>query len=55
MILSYIYKYAFEFITNLTIISQNRDYIQTHCNDRRNTFHFACHRWYSYKNQGILT
>ena len=23
-------------------ISQNRDYIQTHCNDRRNPFHFAC-------------
>ena len=22
--------------------SQNRDYIQTHCNDRRNIFHFAC-------------
>ena len=21
-------------------ISQNRDYIQTHCNDRRNPFHF---------------
>ena len=41
MILSYIYKCAFEFITNLTIISRNRDYIQTFCNDRRNTFHFA--------------
>ena len=23
-------------------ISQNHDYIQTYCNDRRNTFHFAC-------------
>ena len=22
--------------------SQKRDYIQTHCNDRRNPFHFAC-------------
>ena len=31
-------------------ISQNRDYIQTHCNDRRNSFHFACRQWYSYKN-----
>ena len=36
-------------------ISQNRDYIQTHCNDRRNTFHFACRQWYSYSNPGILT
>ena len=36
-------------------ISQNRDYIQTHCNDRRNTFHFACPQWYSYNNPGILT
>ena len=31
-------------------ISQNHDYIQTHCNDRRNSFHFACRQWYSYKN-----
>ena len=27
-------------------ISKNRDYIQTHCNDRRNPFHFAYHQWY---------
>ena len=31
-------------------LSQNRDYIQTHCNDRRNPFHFACRQWYSYNN-----
>ena len=31
-------------------ISHNRDYIQTHCNDRRNPFHFACRQWYSYEN-----
>ena len=37
------------------ILSRNRDYIQTYCNDRRNTFHFACRRWYSYNNPGILT
>ena len=37
------------------IISRNRDYIQTHCNDRRNTFHFACRQWFSYNNPGILT
>ena len=36
-------------------ISQNRDYIQTHCNDRRNPFHFACRQWYSYNNPHILT
>ena len=23
-------------------LSQNRDYVQTHCNDRNNPFHFAC-------------
>ena len=34
---------------------KNPDYIQTHCNNQRNPFHFACQRWYSYKNQGILT
>ena len=34
---------------------KNRDYIQTHCNDRRSTFHFACRQWYSYNNPGILT
>ena len=31
--------------------SQNSEYIQTHCNDRRDTFHIACRQWYS----GILT
>ena len=35
-------------------ISKNRDYFQTHCNDRRNTFHFACRQWYLYNNPGIL-
>ena len=25
----------------------NRDYIQTRCNNCRNTFHFACRQWYS--------
>ena len=33
----------------------NRVYIQTHCNNRRNTFHFACRQWYLYNNPGILT
>ena len=37
------------------ILLKNRDYIQTHCNDRRNTFHFACRQWFSYNNPGILT
>ena len=36
-------------------ISKNRDYFQSHCNDRRNPFHFACRQWYSYNNPGILT
>ena len=27
-------------------LSQNHNYIRTHCNDRRNPFHFACHQWY---------
>ena len=31
-------------------ISQNREYIQTNCNDRRNRFHFACRKWYLYNN-----
>ena len=34
---------------------KNRDYIQTHCNDYRNPFHFACRQWFSYNNPGILT
>ena len=33
------------------IILHNIDYIQSHCNDYRNTFHYACRQWYS----GILT
>ena len=34
---------------------KNRDYIQTHCNDYRNPFHFACRQCYSYNNPGLLT
>ena len=36
-------------------ISQNHDCIQTHCNDRRNPFHFACRQWYSNNNPNIIT
>ena len=34
---------------------KNDNYIQTYCNDPNNPFHFGCHQWYEYKNQGILT
>ena len=27
------------------IFSQNRDYVQTHCNDRNNPFHSTCQTW----------
>ena len=27
------------------ILSRNRDYLQTHCNNRNNPFHFACQNW----------
>ena len=48
--------FKFNHINKLTIkISQNRDYIQTHCNDINNPFPFACRQWYSNNNQGILT
>ena len=36
-------------------IAKNRDYIQTHCIDLRNSFHFAFSQWHSYNNPGILT
>ena len=26
-------------------LSRNRDYVQTHCNDRNYPFHFACQTW----------
>ena len=31
-------------------VSKNRDYIQTHCNDRKNPFQFACRQWYFYNH-----
>ena len=31
-------------------LSQNPEYVQTHCNDRRSTFHFACRKWCLYIN-----
>ena len=27
------------------ILSRNCDYVETHCNDRNNPFHFACQKW----------
>ena len=30
----------------LKTLSQNRDYVQTHCTDLNNLFHFACRKWY---------
>ena len=38
-----------------TKYSQNREDIQTFCNDRRNHFHFACRQWYLYNFPRILT
>ena len=35
-------------------ISKNREYIQTHCNDRRNPFHFSLRQWFSYNNPQIM-
>ena len=37
------------------MLSRNRVYIQTHCNDINNPFHFACRQWYSFNNPGIHT
>ena len=31
-------------------ISQNKEFIQTFCNDRRNPFPFACRKWNLYNN-----
>ena len=35
-------------------LSQNRDYIQTYCNDRRNPFQFACRQWFLYNNPQFM-
>ena len=37
------------------MLSRNRNYIQRICNNLNNPFHFACRRWYSYNNPGIIT
>ena len=36
-------------------VIENHTYIQTHCNNPRNPFHFASRQWYSYNNPHILT
>ena len=35
-------------------ISQNLQYIQTHCKNLNNPFHFACRQWYLYNNPQFL-
>ena len=32
------------------VLTQNSDYVQTHCNNQNNLFHFACRNWYLYNN-----
>ena len=49
------YVFVFYICMSVSSILHNRDYIQTHCNDLTNPFHFACHQWYKYNNPGILT
>ena len=50
--ISYFLKFRIPIIHRQFFIknSKNRDYIQTHCNDRRNPVHFACRQWYLYNN-----
>ena len=31
-------------------ISQNKEYVKTHCYDLNTLFHFACRKWYLYNN-----
>ena len=33
---------------------KNRDYVQNHCNNRRNPFHFSLRQWFSYNNPQIM-
>ena len=42
----------YRFFKNLL---KNPDYIETHCNDMHNPFHFACRQWYYHNNPDILT
>ena len=37
----------YRFFKNLL---KNPDYINNHCNDLNNPFHFACYQWYIYNN-----
>ena len=30
--------------------SQDQDYVDRYCNDRKKPFHFACRKWYLYDN-----
>ena len=39
--------------TKNILYTNNRDCIQTFCNDRRNTLHFACRQWYSYFDNAL--
>ena len=45
--ISYYLKHRFPIMHRqfFKILSRNRDYVQTHCNDRNNPFHFACQTW----------
>ena len=35
-------------------LSQNPEYVQTHCNDRNTPFHFVCRKKYLYNNSTMI-
>ena len=41
----------YRFFKNLL---KNPDYIETHCIDKNNPFHFACRQWYNLNNPGVF-
>ena len=43
-------KYNYTYMNTIQTISQNPEYVQTHCNDRNNPFHLACRKWYLYND-----
>ena len=47
---THVYEYYQWKMNTIRIISQSLEYVQSHCNDRRNLLHFACRKWYLYNN-----
>ena len=50
-IITHIYEFYQGKVNTICTLSQNSEFVQTHCNDRNNSLHFSYREWFLYNNR----